>query len=102
MPAHTSPVPALVLWTVWKFSREFCTRQNFPSSFRADLTTHACCGCIEINLELEFDERSACANTTRTSFSVLFCGSWWTLRPDGRDRESDQDSKGDFEKTMKR
>jgi hypothetical protein len=38
MPAHTSRARALALWTVWKFSQEFCTRQDFPSSFPAGLT----------------------------------------------------------------
>src|SRR6266550_4875753 len=35
MPAHTLHVLVLALSTVWKFSPEFCTRLNFPSSFRA-------------------------------------------------------------------
>src|SRR4029077_1439179 len=41
MLAHTSRARVLASSTVWKFSQEFCTRRNFPSSFRASLTTRA-------------------------------------------------------------
>src|SRR6476661_2546645 len=48
MPAHTSRARVLALSTVWKFSPEFCTRLNFPSSFRAGLPTRAWCLLAEL------------------------------------------------------
>src|SRR5437762_2318823 len=45
--ARTSRAPAPALWTVWKFSREFCTRVNFPSLFRAGLTIRVLCALAE-------------------------------------------------------
>src|SRR5580765_5402424 len=48
MPARTSRVLALALWTVWKFSQEFYTRANFPNSFRAGGTIRAWCGLAEL------------------------------------------------------
>src|SRR5436190_19213434 len=102
MPAHTSRVRALVLWTVWKFSPEFCTRANFPSSFRADLTTRALLVSTKTDLAEGGAKRSASFGESARLLNVLFCGFGLTLRPDGYERQSDQDSNRDFEETMKR
>src|SRR5256885_6429937 len=101
MPAHTLRVPALVLWTVWKLSPEFCTRANFPSSFRADLTTRALLASTKTDLAEGGAKRSASFAKTRL-LSALFRGLRLMLRPDGHERQSDQDSNRDFEETMKR
>src|SRR4029077_11511640 len=61
MPAHTSRVRVLALSTVWKFSQEFCTRRNFPSSFRAGLTTRAWYGLAEL-AEGSTPARRICVN----------------------------------------
>src|SRR5436190_8648073 len=100
MPAHTSRVPALVLWTVWKFSPEFCTRAHFPSSFRADLTTRALLVSTKIDLAEGGAKRSASFAKSRL-LSALFRGLRLMLRPDGYECQSDQDSNRDFEEAMK-
>src|SRR5436190_8999499 len=102
MPAHTLHVPALVLWTVWKFSREFCTRANFPSSFRADLTIRALLVSTKTDLAEGGAKRSASFGESARLLNLLFCGFSLMLGPDGHERQSDQDSNRDFEETMKR
>src|SRR5205814_5669150 len=101
MPAHTSRVPALVLWTVWKFSPEFCTRANFPSSFRADLTIRALLVSTKTDLAEGGAKRSASFAKSARLLSALFRGLRLMLRPDGYERQSDQDSNRDFEEAMK-
>src|SRR5215216_6010008 len=108
MPAHTSRVPALALWTVWKFWPEFCIRANFPNSFRLGPTIRASSGsanessvvaavrCKVVGIAGDTLATTACLlGAFRRGFGLM-------LRPDGHDRQSDQDSNRDFEEAVKR
>src|SRR6266436_1771384 len=116
MPAHTSRARVLALSTVWKFSQEFCTRRNFLRSFRAGLPTRAWyksadesilnglpdSACRGSRVGCKIRELRATRQPLQRAYSALFSkGFDLMLRPDGHDRQSDQDSNRDFEEAVK-